>query len=136
MKAKIWYTFILLLALLSLNYSADNLDNKKMDLIERNCYHSLMHGNAGVKEAAIFVSIQFKNRFPNWEDEKLLEALEELVRDSDNPVISYKAQLARLYFKNNELFDEIEINSIENEQKVFNEISSRINNLKIAVNFQ
>ena len=134
MKQKIIYALILFTALLSLNLNAQTFTGEKLESIIENCHYSLMHENIGVAEAAIFISIQFKKRYPQENDKVFLEALEELAQNSKSPVISYKAQLARIYFMNNDLFKDIEVNSIEEEQKVFGQISDRISNMRLAVN--
>lgn len=135
MRSKIIYLTILIFLILSLTLEAQQKQFKKLDLIEQNCYQSLVHENRGVSESAIFISIQFKHRFPNRNDDKFIEALEELMNNSDSPIISYKAQLARLYFKSNELFTDIAVNSIYEEQKVYGEIADKINRIILAGNF-
>lgn len=132
MKAKIIYTIILVLSVLSLNYNAKPIDDEKLEIIEKNCYHSLMHLNEGIKESAIFVSMQFKNRYPEHNDDRFIETLDELVQKSESAVISYKAYLAKLYFTNNELFNDIDLSTIMEEEKAYSEISEKINRIILS----
>jgi hypothetical protein len=131
MKSKILYTVILLVALFSLNLNAKT----PVENLKKNCYNSLKHDNEGVAESAIFVSIQFKNRFPNENDSKFIDVLEELSIESKNSRLSYKAQLAKIYFTNMDWFKNIEIKSIEDEQKIFEEIAETISNKMFVADF-
>lgn len=132
MKTKLIYTLLLALSLFLLNIEAQPLNEKKLESATENCYSSLMHDNLGVVESAIFVSIQFKNKYPKENSNQFIEALDELAKNSENPIISYKAQLARMYFKNNELFSNIEVISIKDEQKVFEKIAEKLNSIILA----
>lgn len=134
MRGKLIYATILIFLIFSLTLEAQTKQLKKLELIEQNCYQSLVHENRGVSESAIFISMQFKHKFPNRKDGKFVEALEELMNSSESPVISYKAQLARLYFKSNELFTDIAVNSILDEQKVYGQIADRIKRIMLAGN--
>lgn len=132
MNKKIIYTTILTILLFVINIEAQPTNEIRTKLIAKNCYESLMHHNKGVTESAIFVSIQFRSKFPNANSAEFIEALDELAKNSENPIISYKAQLAKLYFKNTELFSNIDVHSIENQQKVFEQIANKINSIMLA----
>ena len=134
MKKKIYYTLSIIVLLFIINLEAQPLRKTRTEMITENCYNSLTHKNNGVCESAIFVSMQFKNKFPSLDYEKFIDALNEIAKNSNNPVISYKAQLAKLYFKNVELFANVEIQSIKDENLVFEEIAKRINNIMVAKN--
>ena len=100
-----------------------------------NCFNALTNGNEGVKESAIFVSIQFKNRFPNENDTKFVSALDNLASNSKSARISYKAQLAKLYFQNPQWFKNVEIKSILDEQEVYEQIAKKLNTIMFATDF-
>ncbi|MCW8850998.1 MAG: hypothetical protein OQJ81_13560 [Melioribacteraceae bacterium] len=134
MKKKIIYTAVVLLTFVTLNLDAQTLDSKRKEAAFENCYHSLMSDNQGVLESAIFVSLQFKSKFPEMNADKMVKALAELATNSDNARISYKAQLAILYFKNKAWFDKIEVKSIHDEQKIFEEIAETLSNSLLASN--
>lgn len=134
MKKKIIYTAIFLITLLTLNLNAQSYDNKRIEAAYENCYQSLKSENQGVIESAIFVSMQFKYRFPEMNTNKMVRALADLATNSDIPRISYKAQLAILYFKNTAWFDKVEVKSIFDEQKTFEQIVEALNNSIIASN--
>ncbi|MDX1700008.1 MAG: hypothetical protein R3250_05280, partial [Melioribacteraceae bacterium] len=108
------------------------VDRRRLEIVSANCLHSLRTENEGVVESAIFVSIQFKNRFPDSNDEKFVDALNELVKYSPSPVISYKAHLAKLYFESTDLFNDIDVSSILDEERVYSDISDRINRLRLS----
>ena len=134
MSKKIIYTLLITISLFILNIEAQPVNNKKTELISKSCYNSLTSDNAGVVESAIFISMQFKNSFPNEDDEKFIDALDDIAKNSTSPVISYKAQLARIYFKNIYLFKTIEVKSIEYQDLVFEQIAIKINSIMLANN--
>jgi len=78
--------------------------------------------------------LQFKNRFPEENTNKILDALDDLAKSSEIPRISYKAQLARLYFKNTAWFKNVEVKSLYDEQKTFEQIAETLNNSIVASN--
>lgn len=134
MKEKIIYTIVLAVTLLALNLNAQSYDSKKIDAANKNCYNSLTSENQGVAESAIFISMQFKNRFPEENTNKIMSALNELANNSENPRISYKAQLAKMYFKNTNWFKNVEVKSLYEEQKTFEQIAETLNSLIVASN--
>jgi hypothetical protein len=135
MKAKIIYALILALSILALQLNAQSPDTDKIERLAENCVLALTHENSGVAESAIFLSIQFKNRYPNENSKKFVEVLDDIASESKSPRISYKAQLAKIYLVNKKWFDGVEIGSIESEQKVYEEISSKINQIMFASEF-
>lgn len=132
MKRKIIYTLVLTLTLTIVNLVAQPIDKEKTDLMAKNCYVALTHENAGVVESAIFLSMQFKNRFPSLDDNEFIEVLNDIAKNSNSPVVSYKAQLARTYFKNIDLFTNIEVKSIKSENLVYEQIANKINSIMLA----
>ena len=134
MKKKIIYTTILMISLLTLNLNAQTFDKERKEAAYENCYHSLKSENLGVIESAIFVSLQFKNRFPEMNTKKMVTVLADLATNSDSPRISYKAQLAMLYFKNSAWFEKVEVKTILDEQKTFEQIAETLNNSILALN--
>lgn len=132
MKNKIIYTLVLTLTLTIVNLVAQPIEEEKTDLMAKNCYVALTHENAGVVESAIFLSMQFKNRFPSLDDNEFIEILGDIAKNSNSPVVSYKAQLARTYFKNIDLFTNIEVTSIKSENLVYEQIANKINSIMLA----
>lgn len=132
MKSKIIYGLILIFTVLTLNVNAQTTDKKKIKSVLRNCYAALTHDNVGVVESAIFISMQFKDKFPNENASKLLDAIEEIAEDGESPTLTYKAQLAKIYINNRGLFDDIVINSIQDESKVYSQISEKLNTIMLA----
>lgn len=132
MKKRIIYTLILSLVLTTVNLVAQPTKEERTDLITQNCYAALTHENAGVVESAIFISMQYKKNFPTLEDDEFIEVLNDIAKNSNNPVVSYKAQLARTYFKNIDLFTNIDVRSIRGENEVYEQIASKINSIMLA----
>ena len=140
MKTKLSLTTLLYLAVLSVSIFALNIEaqtaqeikEKKNENLIKNCYNALTHSNAGVVESAIFVSIQFKNKFPDADGEELIEALDEIASESKSAKISYKAQLAKMYFNNSEWFKNVEVSSIKDEQKVYENIAETLSSIMFA----
>ncbi|MBK7104803.1 MAG: hypothetical protein IPH62_05925 [Ignavibacteriae bacterium] len=124
-----------LILLFSINLNAQPTKSEKVKTVVANCYKSLTNDNEGVVESAIFVSIQFKNRFPEENDNIFVSALNDLAINSRNAIISYKAQLAKIYFENTELFKDIQIKSIYDDQKVYEQISDKLNSVVLASDF-
>ncbi|MFZ1290885.1 MAG: hypothetical protein WAR79_12390 [Melioribacteraceae bacterium] len=131
-KAIVILTVILLF---SQSLNAQPNENEKIKTVVENCFKSLTNDNEGVVESAIFVSIQFKNRFPEESDNIFVSALNDLAINSRNAKISYKAQLAKIYFENTELFKDIQIKSIYDDQKVYEQISEKLNSVVLASDF-
>ncbi len=134
MKTKILYTIILVLSILSLSTNAQATQKKlrKTESFKANCLSALQNGNRGVVESAIFVSVQFKNRFPNENISTLIEALEEIANEDESPRVSYKAQLAKTYINNTEWFENIDVSSIEYEKEVYAEIAETFSSKILA----
>jgi len=124
-----------IVTLFTLNMNAQPTKSEKVKTVVENCYKSLTNDNEGVVESAIFVSIQFKNRFPEENDNIFVSALNDLAINSRNAKISYKAQLAKIYFENTELFKDIQIKSIYDDQKVYEQISEKLNSVVLASDF-
>ena len=132
MKAKVSMVVLSILLVFGLTINAQTPKNEKVENLVENCYNALTNNNQGVSEAGIFVSIQFKNRFPNVNDRKFVNALEKLASNSDNARISYKAQLAKIYFQNPEWFKNVKIKSILDEQEVYEQIAKKLNTIMFA----
>ena len=135
MKTKILYTVLLFLFLVSLITKGQELSDERLQKLKSNFYYSLTHENQGVVESAIFITLQFKDRYPNEDYSKFINALDDLVLNSKNSRISYKAQLARIFLKNTDLFKNIKITNMEDEQKTFEEISKKLNSITIAAGY-
>lgn len=98
-----------------------NLDNLRANFLS-----SLKSENTGVVESAIYVSIQFKNKFPYENVTNYIKVLDEIAKNGVNSRISYKAQLAKIYLINSDWFENIKINSIDKEKEVYAAIAETI----------
>ena len=111
------------------------LKAKKIENINANCLNSLYNENKGVVESAIYVSIQFKNKFPNENVSTFVEALERIIQENDDARIRYKAQLAKMYINNIDWFENLEVNSIEYEKEVYFAIAETLNGKLFSQDF-
>lgn len=121
-----------LIFLFSVNLNAQSLNGRSLSELSKIVTNNLQSNSEGVAESSIFVSIQFKNRYPNADNKIILNALNELATNSNSAKISYKAQLAKIYYENSELFKEIKINSIFDDQRVFEQISEKLNSVVLV----
>jgi hypothetical protein len=122
------------LLVVSSSLVAQPTENEKLNTLVENCTNALNHENDGVVESAIYVSLQFKNRYPEQNDKNFVQALDRIANTSENARVTYKAQLAKIYFKNSDWFSAIEVNSIFDEQEVFEKIAEKVNTVLLAVN--
>jgi len=121
----------------------DEIDNNKvsynqsvnLDNLRANFLNALNSENKGVVESAIYVSIQFKNKFPNENVSTLVEALERIVKENDNERVRYKAQLAKMYINNSEWFKNLEVNSIKYEKEVYLSIAQTLSGKLFSQDF-
>jgi len=132
MKTRITIAVLSMLLMFNVVLNAQPKKVQKMDNLIENCYNSLTNDNAGVQEAGIYISIQFKNKFPDLNDKKFVKALDNLASDSKSARISYKAQLAKIYYQNPEWFKDVKIKSILEQQEVYEEISNKLNTIMFA----
>ncbi len=108
---------------------------KRIENINANCLNSLYNENKGVVESAIYVSIQFKNKFPNENVSTFVEALERIIKGNDDARIRYKAQLAKMYINNIDWFENLEVNSIEYEKEVYLSIAQTLSGKLFSQDF-
>lgn len=123
-----------LVVLFTLNLNAQPKEKSISDLTEI-VYNNLKSKSEGIAESSIFVSIQFKNKYPSVKNEIIVNALNDLAKNTSNAKISYKAQLAKIYFENIEMFNDIQIKSIYEDQKVYEQISDKLNSVVLASEF-
>lgn len=124
-----------LVLLFSLNLNAQSTKEKTAEDLAEIVYGNLKSSSEGVAESSIFVSMQFKSKYPNVKNEIFVNALNDLATNSNKAIISYKAQLAKIYFENTELFKDIQIKSIYDDQKVYEQISDKLNSVVLASDF-
>ncbi len=87
-----------------------------------------------VIESAIFVSMEMKDRYPEFDYSKLVNRFNELAIEGNSPTLRYKAQLASLYFNFYSMFSDIKIADKENPELFFKKISERLEQLPVAAN--
>lgn len=108
--------------------------NKKIEKAEQGFLYAMSSEQAGVVENSIFISMELKCRYPEFEFKKVQAKLNALAVDGETPVIRYRAQLASLYYSNFSLFADIKIDDKDNPEKTFRAIIDRIENYRIASN--
>ncbi len=108
--------------------------NKKIERAEQGFLFAMSSEHTGVVENSIFISMELKCRYPEYEFKKVLAKLNTLAVDGETPVIRYRAQLASLYYSNFPLFADIKIEDKDNPEKTFRAIIDRIENYRVASN--
>jgi hypothetical protein len=78
--------------------------------------------------------VQLKNKYPNENYNKIIDRLEDLANGGPTLSIKYKAQLARLFFTNYNVFKGIDTSNRKSDDDVFKQIAERIENQTVAVN--
>ena len=87
-----------------------------------------------VVESTIFVTMEMKDRYPEFDYSKLIDRFNELAIEGNTPTLRYKAQLASLYFNFYSMFSDIKIVNKENPEIFFKQISERLEQHPVAAN--
>jgi len=87
-----------------------------------------------IVESAIFITMEMKDRYPEYDYSKLINRLNELAIEGNTPTLRYKAQLASLYFNFYPMFSDIKIIDRENPDLFFRQISERLEQRPVAAN--
>lgn len=87
-----------------------------------------------VIESAIFVTMEMKDRYPEFDYSNLVDRFNELAIEGSTPTLRYRAQLASLYFNFYPMFSDIKIVNKENPELFFKKISERLEQLPVAAN--
>jgi hypothetical protein len=108
--------------------------SKKIEKAEQGFLYAMSSEQTGVVENCIFISMELKCRYPEFEFKKVQAKLNLLAGAGETPVIRYRAQLASLYYSNYSLFADIKIEDKDNPEKTFRAIIDRIENNRVASN--
>lgn len=87
-----------------------------------------------IVESAIFITMEMKDRFPEYNYNKLIDRFNELATEGTTPVLRYKASLASLYFNFYPMFSDIKVVNKENPDLFFKQISERLEQRPVAAN--
>ena len=103
-------------------------------MVTENIVRSLNHDVEGVVEATIYNTLFLTKYYPDAKIERVLDELNNIAANSENPVLKYKAQLAVLYLSNYKS-DDINLENYKGDQtKLFREISEMLENNLLASN--
>ncbi len=107
----------------------DNFTN----IVTENLVESLNHDVTGIVEASIYNSLFLTKYYPDANMDEVLEGLNEVAVESENPALRYKAQLALLYLANygNENLN-LE-NYKKSQSELFKMISEKLQNSLLVV---
>ncbi len=103
---------------------------------KQNYLRSMDSDYNSIVESAIFITMEMKDRYPEFDYSTLIDRFNELAVEGNTPLLRYKAQLASLYFNFYPMFSDIKI-SVEdkdNPQLFFKQISERLGQRPVAVN--
>jgi hypothetical protein len=109
-------------------------EKKKIEKAEKGFLFAMNSNHSGVVENSIFVSMELKSRYPEFEFKKVQAKLNKLAVDGETPVIKYRAQLASLYYSNYRFFSDLKIEDKESPEKTFRAIVEKLENQKLASN--
>ena len=87
-----------------------------------------------IVESAIFITMEMKDRYPDYNYSKLIDRFNELAIEGNTPVLRYKAQLASLYFNFYPMFSDIKVVDKENPDLFFKQLTERLEQRPVAVN--
>jgi uncharacterized coiled-coil protein SlyX len=103
-------------------------------IVTENIVSSLNHEVEGVVEATIYNSVFLAKYYPDAELGKVIDELNDIVVNSNNPVLKYKAQLAVLYLTNYNS-NELNLENYKSDQaKLFRDIAEMLENNLLASN--
>ena len=131
---------ILMIALLSLVPAAfskvDSTGNEKVDhsKLFRAYDACLSSDNVGVSESAVFIMIQYKERYPELDYSKILRTLASLERTAGDPTLGYKAHLVSMYLKYGSEMHITLPESREDHETVYRVIAQQLENKFLTSN--
>lgn len=100
MKTTKIYILLFSVFILSSSTNFAQRSNDFTNLVTENLVESLNHDIDGVVEASIYNSLFLTKYYPDADMDEVLEELNEIAVESENPALRYKAQLAVLYLTN------------------------------------
>ena len=126
---------VFLLFVFSATISAQSAKTKQLIEKAKINFLSSLHSDVyGVVESSIFITMEMKERFPEFDYSNLVDKLNDLAIEGKTPTIRYKAQLASLYFDFPSMFTDVNFLDKENPDKYFKQISDRLEQQPVASN--
>ena len=123
------FLFTLTISAQPYNYSYDYLKRA-----EKNSLQTMDSELNSLVESVIFNMIVFKNAYPEWKFDNIVEKLNDLTVDGKTLSIRYKAQLASTFINNYSMFNDVKIEEKNNPAKYFMIIADRMQKSLIASN--
>ena len=96
--------------------------------------YSMDHNVPAIVESSLYVVLQLKDKFPNENYDKLIDRFDNLMNDGPTLSIRYKAQLAKFFFTNYNVFKGIDTFNKSDREEVFKQIANKIETNAVAVN--
>ncbi|HET55071.1 MAG TPA: hypothetical protein ENN33_07620 [Ignavibacteria bacterium] len=122
---KLYIVLFAMMVMTASNSMAQRNENFS-ELVTRNIVESLKHDIEGVVEASIYNSIFLTKYYPEAKIDRVLNELNNVVVNSSNPVLRYKAQLAVLFISNYSS-DELNMDNFKDDQtELFRVISEKL----------
>jgi len=112
-KITITVTLVLLGSLLA--QSQDNVNQSQFDLdqIEEAYIISLGYDNIGIVESALYCVVKLQYKFPDKDFEGINKTVDDLSKNSETPLIRYKANVVKLYLNSPTLMKQLNEGNFE-----------------------
>ena len=107
MKKLVLFVVIAVVALsMVANVNAKNRYNQQwlLNRAEENYVMLCNQGYESVMESVIFNVIMMKNNYPDFNYDKIINALDKLAKDHESVTVQHKAYIASVYLRHSELF--------------------------------
>lgn len=128
------YVYLLAIVIFGTSTTMGQRPANFADVVTENIVKSLNHKVEGVVEATIYNSLFLSKYYPDAKIERVLDELNRVASESQNPVLRYKAQLAVLYITNYGN-DELNLENYKGDHsRLFREISEMLENNLLASN--
>lgn len=88
----------------------------------------------GFVESALYVLIQCKDRYPDLDYSQLLNTVDRVARESNDPALAYKAYLVRMYFSHSSDIQVTPFQDEDNHDQLFKQIADQLEEKFLAFN--
>ncbi|MDD8019321.1 MAG: hypothetical protein PHP42_13195 [Bacteroidota bacterium] len=138
------FTFVAVVMMTSVNGIAQSNDTaldssiykRKINntAILNNFQMSLKSDIKGIIEGTIYNIVVYKRYFPQMNYSKIIDNLEIVIQENEDPSISYKAQLAIMYLRHANRIDISPVGHAIDHEYLFKEISEKLEKELLVVN--
>jgi hypothetical protein len=140
MKTVYLYAAFVVLSLLALSVSGfagpDATKSRGLDHqnVAKNFIADLKIDNPGIVESALFVIVEYRNRYPALDYSSLIDELAKVARDQKDSTISYKAHLAMMYLRYGTDGDLVPSSDPGDHESLFRQIAEQLEKKFLASN--